>query len=100
MPRRRVAPPGKRAYGEGVKKVLVYTANPCPFCSRAKALLASRGIPFEEVLVSYDDEAAWDELAERSGMKTMPQIFADGKLVGGFQELAELDARDQLASLR
>jgi glutaredoxin 3 len=82
------------------KKVIVYTANPCPYCSQAKALLSRRGVAFEEKLISYDDEDAWDELEKRSGMKTMPQIFVDDRLVGGFTELAALDQKDQLGSLK
>lgn len=82
------------------KTVTVYTMDYCPFCERAKALLKTRGIPFEEVRVADDDDATWDELYEKSGMRTMPQIWAHEKLVGGFTELAALDSRDHLESLK
>jgi glutaredoxin 3 len=81
-------------------KVTVYTMAYCPYCVRAKALLKSRGIPFEEVLVPDDDDAQWDALEKRSGLKTMPQIFHGERLIGGYSDLAELDQSDQLASLR
>ena len=81
------------------KKVVVYTMDYCPFCERAKSLLSRKGIAFEEILLSMDDDSAWDELERRSGMKTMPQIFADGRLIGGYTELAALDSRDGLQSL-
>ena len=81
-------------------KVTVYTTNYCPFCSRAKELLKRRGIPFEEILLREDDDKAWDDLQKRSSMQTVPQIFADDKILGGFTELAALDQKDELAFLK
>ncbi len=71
----------------------------CPFCERAKQLLKTRGIPFQEILVPEEDDEAWDALFQRSGMKTMPQIFAGDQLIGGYSDLAALDQQDQLRSL-
>jgi glutaredoxin-related protein len=42
----------------------------------------------------------WDDFAKSSGMKTVPQVYLDGKLIGGFTQLADVDAADQLASLK
>ena len=81
-------------------KVIVYTMNYCPYCSRAKALLQQRGVPFEEVMVADDDDAQWDALYKKSGMKTMPQIYAGERLIGGYTELAAEDQKDQLSSLK
>lgn len=82
------------------KSIVVYTAPACPFCVQAKALLGRRGLAFEEKMISYEDEEAWAELDKKSGgMKTVPQIYVDGQIVGGYQELLELDHRDQLKSL-
>jgi glutaredoxin 3 len=81
-------------------KVVVYTMDYCPYCERAKALLQRKGISFEEIRLSEEDDASWDALEKRSGMKTMPQIFADDRLIGGYTDLAALDARDGLQSLR
>jgi glutaredoxin len=47
-----------------------------------------------------DDDAQWDELEKKSGMKTMPQIFHGDRLIGGFQDLSTLDQKDQLGSLK
>lgn len=80
--------------------VQLYTMQYCPFCERAKSLLKSRGVAYQEVLVPDDDDAQWDALYKRSGMKTMPQIFSGDRLIGGFTELAALDKSDQLASLK
>lgn len=79
-----------------MKPVVVYTAPSCPYCVRAKELLKRRNIPFEEIHIGWDDEAAWREAEKRSGMKTVPQIFIDGACVGGYTELAALDASGEL----
>jgi glutaredoxin 3 len=71
----------------------------CPYCLRAKQLLSQRGIPFQEHLVEEEDDAQWDALYQRSGMRTMPQIFFGDELIGGFTELAALDQKNQLKSL-
>jgi glutaredoxin 3 len=80
--------------------VTVYTMNFCPYCKRAKELLGQRGIAFKEVLIPEEDEAQWDELEKRSGMKTMPQIFNGDQLIGGYSELSALDGKDKLVSLK
>ena len=82
------------------KKVTVYTMDYCPYCERAKALLKSKGIAYEEVRLGEDDDQAWDDLEKKSGMKTMPQIFAGESLIGGYTQLADLDKKDGLASLK
>lgn len=81
-------------------KVTIYTMESCPYCLQAKDLMKRRGVEFKEILVPLDDEAQWDELEKRSGMKTMPQIFVDDRLVGGYQDLSILDQKDQLNSLK
>ena len=83
-------------------KVTVYTTDYCPYCVRAKDLLKRRGVAFEEFKLGQgpDDDQAWDELYLRSQMRTVPQIFADGKILGGFTELSALDQKDQLAWLK
>ncbi len=83
-----------------MKDVKIYTTKYCPYCVRAKNLLQSKNVKFEEILVSHDDEAAWIEMEKRSGgMKTVPQIFIDGKCVGGFSDIAELDQKGELNKL-
>jgi glutaredoxin 3 len=80
-----------------MKAVVVYTAPACSYCMRAKELLKRRNIPFQEILIGWDDEQGWRDAEKRSGMKTMPQIFIDDKCVGGYTELAALDASGELA---
>jgi glutaredoxin 3 len=80
-------------------KVLVYTAQNCPYCVRAKELLKRKAAPFEEILVSWEDEAAWAALEKRSGMKTVPQIFINDRCIGGFTDMAALDQKGELDKL-
>ena len=77
-------------------RVKIYTTSSCPFCIRAKRLLEARGIPFEEIDVGNDD-ALREEIIQRTGRRTVPQIFIDERSVGGFEELAALDAAGKLA---
>jgi len=66
---------------------------------RAKRLLEARGIPFTEFELD-SDAALRDEIVRRTGRRTVPQIFIDGRAIGGFVELAALDASGELADLR
>lgn len=79
--------------------VKVYTMSNCPFCEAAKMLLKQRGVEFSEVKLGMNDDDAWDALYAKSKMKTVPQIFAGDRLVGGFTELSTQDRADKLASL-
>ena len=79
-------------------EIQVYTWSNCPYCVRAKDLLNRKGAKFEEInLDGKDDELT--KLRERTGQRTVPQIFIDGKLVGGFTDLAALDSRGELDAL-
>ncbi len=77
--------------------VKIYTTSYCGYCRMAKALLASRKIAFEEVDVTADDEAR-DWLVKETGRRTVPQIFIGDESIGGYQELAALDANGELAA--
>ncbi len=80
-------------------RVEMYTTVSCPFCVRAKRLLEARAIPYRDLDVGNDDELR-AEIIRRSGRRTVPQIFIDGKAIGGYEELAALDAGGQLEGLR
>jgi glutaredoxin 3 len=81
-------------------KVQIYSKKNCAFCVRAKALLDRKGVPYEEIDAEGKDELrAW--LAEASGQKTVPQIFVDGRPLGGFTDIDALDKEGKLdAALR
>lgn len=78
-------------------KVTIYSKTYCPFCVRAKKLLENKGVPFEEIMVDSDPQL-FAELKQKSGMMTVPQIFINEKLVGGYTELAELESKGELDS--
>ncbi len=73
-----------------MKRVTIYTTEPCSFCRNAKELLTSRGVDFVEVNLSKDP-AGRVELAQRTGMLSFPQILVDDSPLGGFRELLEAD---------
>jgi glutaredoxin 3 len=69
-----------------MKKITVYTTDPCSFCVRVKALLAARGVEYEEINLSRDP-AGRSELVSRTGMMSFPQVIVGDALVGGFREM-------------
>ena len=72
-----------------MKDVVVYTTPYCPYCRMAKDLLHQKGVAFKEIDVAEDD-AMREKLVQMSGgRETVPQIFVDGKSIGGYDELAE-----------
>lgn len=83
-----------------MKKVTVYSMLNCPYCVKAKGLLTQRGVSFETVMIDDWSDDQWDNLVKTSGMKTVPQVYVDGQLIGGYTQLAEVDAKDQLQSLK
>ncbi len=76
-------------------EVTIYTTGTCPYCFAAKSLLAKKGVRYEEIDVTGDD-AERARLVERTGRRTVPQVFIDGASIGGYDELAELDRGGQL----
>lgn len=76
----------------------MYTASYCSFCRLAKNLLSRKGIPFEEIDVTSDTEVR-ERLVSDTGRRTVPQIFIDGKPIGGLEELRILDEQGELESL-
>jgi glutaredoxin 3 len=79
-------------------RVEVYTTSSCPYCVQAKRLLGARKIAYEEVDVEADGELRADVM-RRTGRRTVPQIFIGGQSIGGYEELAALDAAGKLAEL-
>ena len=80
-------------------KVEIYTSPFCGFCHRAKSLLNSKDVAFEETDVMMDPKAR-KLMVERAGGRTsVPQIFIDGAHIGGCDELHALDAEGKLDPL-
>jgi glutaredoxin 3 len=77
-------------------RVEIYSTMFCPYCARAKSLLAKKGVDFENIDV-IEDSARRVEMVERAGGRTtVPQIFIDGEHVGGCDELMALDQAGKL----
>lgn len=79
-------------------KVRIYTKSWCGYCHRAKALLGRKGVSYEEVDVT-SDRGQEQEMVRLSGSRTVPQIFIGGKLIGGSDDLYDLDAEGKLDAL-
>ena len=79
-------------------EIQIYTTRWCGYCVRAKALLDSLGLEYEEI--SLDDEVGFrQKLLDVAGGWTVPQIMIDGRPIGGYAELARLDRAGRLDGL-
>jgi glutaredoxin 3 len=79
-------------------EVTVYTSDWCPYCQRAKGLLAQKNIAFNEINVEQDEKFR-EEMIKRSNRRTVPQIFIGDKHVGGCDDLFALDRSGELDRL-
>lgn len=80
-------------------KVQVYTTTYCPFCTRAKTLLNNKGVAFEEIDVTEDDALRQKMVELSGGRRTVPEIFINDKIVGGYDELRMLEMKGELDAL-
>ena len=78
--------------------VEIYSKNSCPYCHRAKALLTNKAIEFKEYEISTD-AALQQQMQERSGRRTVPQVFINNKHIGGSDELSAANASGLLDEL-
>ncbi len=80
-------------------KVEIYTKAFCPYCTRAMRLLASKGVEPGEIDITMGGPRRAEMLGRANGRTTVPQVFIDGRHIGGSDELAALDARGGLDPL-
>lgn len=80
-------------------RVEIYTKYLCPYCARAKALLTSKGVAFEEIDITMDSVRRSEMIGRSQGRSTVPQIFINDQHVGGSDDLAALDGRGGLDPL-
>lgn len=76
-------------------EVTMYGTRFCPYCMMARRLLKSKGVEFTEISVSGNNEL-WDEMEQKSGRDTVPQIFINDKSFGGYDDIAALDSKGEL----
>ena len=82
----------------GQQKVTVYGNAMCPYCGAARMLLTKKAIEFENIDITVDPQKR-QEMQERSGNRSVPQIFIGTTHVGGFDELAALEMDGELDEL-
>lgn len=80
-------------------KVEIYTTPLCPYCWRAKRLLESKGVAFVEIDLWQHPQRRAEMVERADGRTTVPQLFVDGRSVGGSDELAELEQNGELDAL-
>lgn len=80
-------------------KVEIYTKAFCPYCTRANALLASKGVTPQEYDITMGGPQRQEMIQRANGRTTVPQVFIDGRHIGGSDDLAALDARGGLDPL-
>lgn len=80
--------------------VEIYSKDHCPFCIRAKNLLAKKGINYTEHFYNGQNDEMLQEMLDRAnGMRTFPQIFIDGQHIGGCDDLYQLENDSRLDPL-
>ena len=79
-------------------KVLMYTTAVCPYCQMAERLLRSKGADVEKVRVDLEPERRM-EMIQKTGRRTVPQIYIGDKHVGGYDDLAALERAGKLEPL-
>ena len=80
-------------------KIEIYTKFLCPYCTRAKALLAAKGLAFEEIDISTGGPRRTEMLERSGGRQTVPQIFINGTHIGGCDDIHALDRAGKLDAM-
>jgi glutaredoxin 3 len=80
-------------------KVEIYTKFLCPYCTRAKSLLKAKGVAMEEYDITMGGPKRTEMVDRAGGRTTVPQIFIDGRHIGGSDDLAALDREGGLDPL-
>jgi glutaredoxin 3 len=81
-----------------MSQVTIYTKPYCPFCIRAVELLETKGVAFDEIEAAFDPEKR-QEMIQRSGRATFPQIFIAGQHIGGCDDMVALERAGKLDAL-
>jgi glutaredoxin 3 len=79
--------------------VVIYSRSRCGYCTRAKALLASKGVTFREIEIDGNDALRDEMVARAGGRRTVPQVFIGETHVGGCDDLFQLESEGRLDAL-
>lgn len=80
----------------GSNRFEIYTKSRCPYSIRARDLLQSKAVEFDEIDVTTDVAREAEMIVRADGRGSVPQIFIDGEYVGGYDDLAALELRGEL----
>ncbi len=82
-----------------MKTVEIYTTRTCPYCIAAKGLLTKKSVPFTEIDVGADPALRQTMTARADGRRSVPQVFIDGKGIGGCDDLHALEKSGKLDAM-
>lgn len=77
-----------------MQKNIIYYSDACPFCHNAYQLLKNKGVPLQKKYVKNQND--WNEVLEKTGRTTIPQIFINGVHIGGFDDLSAVEKSGKL----
>ena len=89
---------GRPAHQTASPRIEIAVLPGCPWCSRALRILRTLDLPHN--VTTVNDDAAFQAVQQRSGMTTFPQVFIDGSVIGGYDDLAAMQAAGELDALR
>jgi glutaredoxin 3 len=90
--------PNRISGEEFMRQVVMYTTSWCPYCRAAKSLFAAKKVDFTEIDVSEEPKLRVD-MERLSGRRTVPQIFINGKPIGGYDDVLFLETSGELDKL-
>ena len=79
-------------------EVIMYSTRFCPYCMRARKLLKNKNIIFNEILIG-SNRILRQEMEQKSGQTSVPQIFINGQAIGGYDDMAQLNFDGKLDTL-
>lgn len=82
-----------------MSNIIIYTTEICPYCVRAKQLLDSKGVTYQEIRVDANPALRNEMVARAGGRRTVPQIFINDQPIGGCDDLMTLEISGELDSL-
>ena len=80
-------------------EVVIYSKDYCPYCTAAKGLLDEKGVEYKDIDVTNNEEALNEMLSKSEGRTSVPEIFIDGRLIGGFDDMKALEDSGDLDKL-